>query len=215
MRIRFAIIIGASASLVLAWPSAAAPRKTPPPVCMQILDKKGDATIVTAQPGLDVVSADIASDGQSVTAVIRLADKPEALNLVPRNSSRYYFEFTSPSATNPLYLSAAVSWGPVVSSLFRGGEVTSVADGGLGAPTPDGRTAYRNYAASNDVIGSINGSTITITARGTALTPGLGAEVTQLKVKTFALEGVVLVHGDDAETAKSYRGGVRTCAKSL
>jgi hypothetical protein len=77
------------------------------PVCNLIQDPTGDATYnnVPGAPGDDIVSADIASDGVTITGVLRLAGLscPDPQAPLGRN---YTVLFTAPGSGDLLYLSA-------------------------------------------------------------------------------------------------------------
>lgn len=64
----------------------AATRAKPKPICNLVTDKTGDP--LSTDSSLDVVSADVASNGRQVTAVFRVAKLPETDPLTP--AGRYY-----------------------------------------------------------------------------------------------------------------------------
>lgn len=82
------------------------------PACEILKDASGDAgygplttgpKVIPGDPSDDIISGDIASDGKTVTAVIRLA-KVEATNSVAPMGHAWYFDFTAPGATSGLFL---------------------------------------------------------------------------------------------------------------
>lgn len=89
MQVRLALL-PVVALLATAAPIASA---APKPVCNTITDPKGDTFAIRAQDGqgaygpqedaLDIVSADLASDGKVVTAVVRLASLNRAIATSP------------------------------------------------------------------------------------------------------------------------------------
>jgi hypothetical protein len=76
------------------------------PVCNLVVDDKGDgAGVLADSDGLDILSADIASDSKKITAVIRLAGPPtKTLTTAAPEGGAYYFVFNAPGATNAVYL---------------------------------------------------------------------------------------------------------------
>jgi hypothetical protein len=106
-RLRPALALALSASVLAGGAALAAPK--PKPVCNLLSDAKGDAYPTTAAPGgpsdeaLDVVTADIASDKKTLTAVIRLSKVAEQSSTSP-TGYHLVFNFTAPGAENPLYL---------------------------------------------------------------------------------------------------------------
>lgn len=106
VRLRPALALGICASVLAGGAALAAPAK---PVCNLISDTKGDAYPTTAMPAgpsdetLDIVTADIASNKKTLTAVIRLS-KVAAQSSTAPNGYNMVFNFTAPGATNPLYL---------------------------------------------------------------------------------------------------------------
>ena len=202
---RPAVALAAIAAVSLAGVAQAAPAKKAPPVCNQVVDEKDDAAIITSQPGMDVVSADIASDAKQLSAVIRLAAKPNTANPEAVGASRYYFEFLAPGSENPQYLQASIAFGTGTAT-FRSGEIVPSANG----------STFTNDAVNDGVTGKIEGEVITINAKLSALTrikPAVGTKIKGLTVETFSLAGVLLVPVDDALTSKPYVAGAATCVK--
>lgn len=202
---RPALALAAGASLVLSGAAVAAPAKTAPPVCNQVLDDKGDAGVITDQPSFDILSADVATDSKKLRAVIRLDATPSATNPEGGQTQRFYFEFLAPGSDNAQFVTASLSGGTGTLS-FRTGEIVKSATG----------TTYTSDAANPDVTGTIADKTVTITAPLTAFTRvklTKGAKVTGMTVTTKALIGVLLVPADDAAGAKPYVVGAPTCVK--
>lgn len=78
------------------------------PVCNLVTDPKGDAAYNGAVPGADgddIVSADVASDGKTITAVLRAAAIPASDPQAPLGRN-YSVLFTAPGSGDLLYLSA-------------------------------------------------------------------------------------------------------------
>lgn len=106
--VRPAVCLALTGALIGAGVADAAIKK-PKPVCNLITDAAGDATattLVTAGPNdaaLDVLSADIAADAKTITAVIRIAKVSETAQTAP-TGYHVVFNFTAPGAANPLYM---------------------------------------------------------------------------------------------------------------
>ena len=92
MQVRLALVPLAALVAAVAPVADAAPK--PKPACMTITDPKGDTFAVRSQDqqgaygpqedALDITSADLASDGKVVTAVIRLAKLSRAIQTSPQ-----------------------------------------------------------------------------------------------------------------------------------
>jgi hypothetical protein len=206
VRIRPRTVLAASmaAAVALAGGAVAAPAKAAP-VCNLVKDGKGDAEIVSAQPSLDIVTGDLASDGKSISAVMRLDGPPGGANPQAAGGTRYYFSFSLPKVADAQYLAAFVPFAG--EPTFTTGQI--VADGTRRTFTND---------AGGEVKGKIAGNEITITApvdafeeRG-AITRG--TKLTSLTAETFAVVGLLLVGVDEA-AGKSYVAGTPSCVKPV
>lgn len=120
MRLRAAlatsIVVGASLAAVA--DAAPAPKKA----CNLVTDAKGDVdnsiegpAQFPADDGLDLLGADVATNGKNVTAVIRLVNQPGSATLYAK---RYILQFNAVGAKNPVALAVAItptgtsySWG--------------------------------------------------------------------------------------------------------
>ena len=91
MQVRLALVPLVALGALVAPMAEAAPKAKPS--CMTITDPKGDTFAIRFQDAqgaygpqedaLDVVSGDLASDGKTVTAVVRIAKLSRAINLSP------------------------------------------------------------------------------------------------------------------------------------
>lgn len=131
----------------------AAPKKKPAPVCNMVKDGTGDtnnnlqgAPLFPADPGLDIVGGDVASNTKNITAVIRLAAAPGQATIYVK---RYIAEFRVAGQANPMVLAAAVS-----------ATGTTYSFGWVGTTTTG--SGY-NYAGTA-ITGTIVDKVITITA---------------------------------------------------
>ena len=199
---RPALALALCATVVAGGGAAVAAPKAKP-VCNLVTDETGDASIVTGQKSLDVVSADLASDAKNLTAVIRLDGAPGGANPQALGGTRYYFEFTAPGSDNPQYLYASIPFAG--EPIYRTGEVT----------TTETNRSFSSDPVDESVKGSIKGNVLTMTAPLKAfsrvkLAPG--AKLAAPTVETFAVAGVLLVSVDDA-TGKAYTAGTPSCVK--
>lgn len=96
---------GLLAGATLTGLATAAP--APPPVCQLIKDAKGDAKYnnVPGDGSVDITSADVASDGKTVTAVVRV-DKLTVPNPQSPLGQAWFLKFNVKGAPEILFLSA-------------------------------------------------------------------------------------------------------------
>lgn len=192
-------------SLALAVAAAGGAVAAPPkPNCNLVKDAKGDAEIVSSQPGMDIVSGDIATGAKNLSAVIRLDGAPSGGNPQAAGGSRYYFLFSVPGTDDLQYVSAVVPF--VGAPTFRTGQAVT---------SSTGTTTYTNDPET--VTGEIKGNEISISAPLSAFASRAkikpGTKLGALTVETFALVGVLLVSVDEA-VGKSYVAGAHSCIKA-
>ena len=201
IRLVAAVVLVGSA--LTAGVSSAAPK----PVCGLVSDPAGD-TVLEGQAhddaNLDVLGADVASDGKRITAVLRMGGV-EALDPKAPFGRTVYFHFTSPGVKTPMYLSA--HFDPATGMFYDFGAVI-----GTGYST----TNHSGTAA----IGSVDAvkKTITISAPadlGKMLAPGKGRTLQSFQVRSTLLVGVAragLVFDADLATSKTtYTTGAPSC----
>jgi hypothetical protein len=202
--LRPALALGVCAALAAATGVAAAAPKAKP-VCNLIQDEKGDGGVAAGADDMDVVSADIASSAKVVTAVIRLAGDPSAVNPQAPGGKNYYLSFTAPGSDQPQFLSA--EFDPITGAAYHSGYEEDV--NGVGNKTSD----------ADAVTGSVKGNVITITAPLSAFSSRVslkpGKKLTELTAEVFALIGTgptggLLASADDA-TGTSYVTGTPSC----
>ena len=159
--------------------ASAAPAKKIKPVCNLVVDEAGDANLGGAPGGAgdDVVSADIASDGKTLTGVVRMAglaaNDPEWLN-----GRAYFAEFVAPGSQDVLFVQArAYPTGVIWSYGYSGVDPTSGISTSytLGAATGVIDVAKKEVRISAPVKGFIDGAKAKL-AKGAKLT-ALGARV--------------------------------------
>lgn len=153
MRVRALLV---TTSLLATGLSAVAAQAAPKvaPVCNMAKDGTGDtnndlegAPVFPDDQGLDLVGADVASNGKNITAVIRLADEPGDATAYVK---RYIAQFKVAGQANPMLLAAAIDATGVTYQF------------GWYGPNATGSNGFR-YSGT-PATGAIEGQTITITA---------------------------------------------------
>ncbi len=205
---RPALCLALAASVVASGAANAAAKKpAPKPVCNLITDDAGDAGVVTGQDGMDILSADVASNAKIVTAVIRLKAAPKQSNPEAPGGTIYYLKFLAPGSDNPQYFTASVPFSGAIT--YATGEVTTT-----------GGQHVSNDDAAGSAVGSIKGSILTITApvngfSRVSLKPG--QKLSELTAEVRVLIGAAgtgsLVLADDAAGVKPYVAGALSCVK--
>ena len=205
MNVRPVLALGVCAALAAATGVAGAAAKAKP-VCNLIADETGDGGVALSSDDLDIVSGDLAVIGKKVTAVLRLAGDPAAVNPQALGGKNYYVSFTAPDSEQPQFLSAEfdpTSGGPV----FHTGYEEDV--NGVGNKTSD----------TDAATGSVKGNVITITAPVSAFSSRVslkpGKKLSTLTGEVFALVGTsasggLLALADDA-AGKDYVTGTPSC----
>lgn len=204
MRVRPALALALLPALLAAGAATAAPAK---PVCDLIKDAAGDGEVVTPADDFDILSADIASDGKKITAVLRLAGNPAAVNPQALGGKNYYVSFSAGGSGQPQFLSA--SFDPVLGASYSTGFEEDV--NGVGNKTSDAEPA----------TGKVDGKVITITAPLGAFSGRAsvkpGKKLSGLTAEVFALVGTSATGGllalADEATGGSYVAGSRSCVK--
>jgi hypothetical protein len=97
----------AACLVVMAGAGYASAAAKPKPVCNLVSDAKGDATYnnVPGADGDDIVSADVASDGTTITGVLRTAALSSPDPQAPFGRG-YFVLFNAPGSANQLFVSA-------------------------------------------------------------------------------------------------------------
>lgn len=104
MKVRAALLVVSLLPLGVASASLAA---TPKKVCNIVTDPKGDAQLegVPGNDNDDILSADIATDGKNLTAVVRMAGMAAADPMAPFGR-HYLVQFEAKGADTTLFLAA-------------------------------------------------------------------------------------------------------------
>lgn len=107
MKVRAALLIGSLLPLGAAGSALGVTKPTAKPVCNIIKDGTGDATYnnVPGDGNDDVVSGDLASDGKTVTGVIRLAALAQPNPMAPFGQG-FFVRFTPKGTDKVLFVSA-------------------------------------------------------------------------------------------------------------
>ena len=131
--LRTALALTAVASVALAGGAAAAPAKAKP-VCNLITDPAGDTT--GPSTALDIVSGDVASNGKTFTAVIRLAALAES-DLSSPTGIAWGMQVTSPKSELPYYLLATKFQGAAVEFTYGQVNGNQLEEAGVGTGVLD------------------------------------------------------------------------------
>jgi hypothetical protein len=184
--------------------------KKPKPVCNLLVDDKGDAGFAAPanDPSLDVLSADIASDGKKITGAIRLAGAPSGVDPLAPSGRTYHLEFYGQGGANPVFLSYLVT--------------PTAASGTYGYYDPVTTVNTGIAEATSKVVGN----TIYLTAPIGAFAPygkfKPGSKITGLSVTNGRMVGAYVDSGtylynspvaDSAEGGKVYTAGSLSCVK--
>lgn len=193
------------ASGLAAGADAAVKKPKPvPPVCNLVSDAKGDATAFAVlasgapnEPGLDIISADIATDAKTLTAVLRLDGDPAALSTSP-NGGAWYFVFETPGGKYYTFARSTKS-------------LTAFGVGGYDATTGQRATIGSGSGTIDSAKKEVRVSV------PLSLVPGLkpGVKITGIAPYTqrefTANGGGATPTADTAEGSKSYTAGAKSC----
>lgn len=200
---RLALCVALAGSLVAAGASSAAPK----PVCGLVVDPAGD-TVLEGQsyddPNLDVLGAEVASDGKRITAVLQMGAVDAVSTKAPLGRT-VYFHFTTPGVRSAMYLSA--HFDPATGMFYDYGAVVGT---GYSTTTATGTPASGAVDAANN--------TITISAPadlGKLMPAGTGKTLANFKVRSTMLVGVqragLVFDNDLAESKATYTTGAPSC----
>jgi hypothetical protein len=190
--------------------SAAVKKPVVKPVCNLLTDDKADASFLGAAPNdgnLDIVSADIASDAKTMTAVLRLASYSETDLQAPLGRG-YYVKFNAPGLDTPIYFNFQIT--PDVQAYEWG--VQEVLATGNGSYAQKG-TATGFIPPTGEIHISVPVSEV-----GSVGKVKPGAKLTNLTASSTMVLGTSVTGGlvstvDDAAATKSYIAGQLSCVK--
>jgi hypothetical protein len=188
-------------SVVVGGAAVAAPKAAP--VCNLVQDDTGDTESAPfpASNAIDIKSADIASDGTTLTAVLRVA-KYTANETETIYGKRYIVAFEG-AGLKSMYLTA-LDYPVGVSYNF--GEVTESATGPTYSSTGTAKGSID--AAKGEIKISVTASDLAAASFGKLQKGGL---LKGINAVTFRRIGNQLFEGDDASTSKKYTVGAASC----
>ncbi|HVE74556.1 MAG TPA: hypothetical protein VNA30_05630 [Mycobacteriales bacterium] len=214
-------VLGVSVALV--GGAAAAPKKKPapkplPPACNLVVDEAGDTASAPfpASDTIDIKSADVASDGVTVTAVLRVFKYTEN-DPGTIYGKRYIIAFEG-AGLKPMYLRALDYPGNVAPAAVRD-QVALPFD--FGTTEVNATTGQTQYASKGPATGTINASTgeITVSAKAADFDAAgfgklaKGGIIKNINAVTFRRVGNQLYDGDTASSRKTYVVGQASCVK--
>lgn len=192
--------------------AAPAPQPAKAATCPMITDRKGDArNQAGTDDSLDILSADLVSDGKTVTATIRL----KALSPVSPGAPQaraYYLLFNTTKPSAQMFLDAIVfsggvvryGWG-TVGPFDPLGLITLYDDGTYGTLQP----ATGAFDLTKHEI-RISAPVADMAAKGNVKP---GAEWKRITATTFYTLGVFIFEADTAAAPRSYVAGTPGCIK--
>lgn len=174
MRARVVVVTGVAAAVAIGGVANAAPHKKAkpkpvPPVCNIVTDQAGDSNVdltlglapgeMPADPNGDILSADLASDGKFVTAVIRVKSLAAPDTAFPE-AHLYMVSWTAPGHSTPVYLAATIDPNPA--SAAYGPQFVFGDGSAVSAPALGPVVNYYNIASA-PVKGTVDTAKNTIT----------------------------------------------------
>jgi hypothetical protein len=199
--VRPVVAVLLATSVVAGGGAIAAPKAAP--VCNLVTDDVGDTASAPfpASNAIDIKSADIGSDGETLTAVLRVA-KYTANETETIYGKRYIVAFEG-AGLKPMYLTA-LDYPAGISYNF--GEVTESATGPSYSSTGTAKGAID--AAKGEIKISVTASDLAAASFGKLQKRGL---LKGINAVTFRRVGNQLFEGDDASTSKKYTVGAASC----
>lgn len=211
MRVRSSLIAAAAIAGTLTVAAEAAPI---PKSCNLVVDPAGDdGGTLPHNDSLDVLSADIASDAKSVTAVIKVAKLTATDNNAPSGRA-WYFAFNVPGAATPIYLGATVT--PTATN-FAYGWVDGSINRSLGSATGKLDLAKNEIRVTAPIAAWGDRGAVKPKSKVTGLRTtsyyfvGAIAPVPATPVTAANPGGGSLQPGDEALSAKTYIAAAPSC----
>jgi hypothetical protein len=199
MRVRPVLVLALLPALVAAGAATAAPAK-PKPVCNLITDPTGDT--MGPSTALDIVSGDVASNGKTFTAVIRLAALAES-DLSSPTGIAWGMQVTSPKSELPQYLLATKFQGEAVEFTYGQVNGNRLEEAGVGTGVIDIAKKEVRIHAPVKALGFKTGTTVSsLTAQGRRATGNPNAATLYTNADA-----------SDPATAKSYKTDAPSCVK--
>ena len=193
-------------TVCLATSGTALAAKAPAPVCNLVTDDAGDTGYLAfpASDAIDILSADVASDGTKLTAVLRV--KKYTANETNTFFGKRYIVAFEGAGLKPMYLTLLDY--PVGLTYNFGSTSTDAA----------GRTTYTSDGTATGSVDADKG-VITITTTAADLDAAgygkltKGKDLSNINAVTFRRIGTALEPGDDASSSKKYTVGAASCVK--
>jgi hypothetical protein len=166
--------------------------KPPPPVCKLVVDGSGDATGTgtavngSNDPNLDIVSADVATNTKTLTAVVRLASLATGDNTAP-TGREYQVVFTVGAVTGSVDAVMSPS-----GTSFAGGKGKGVID-----------------LKKKEVRISVPLSSLTVPVKPKTKLTAIGART----YRVVGSDQVLLGNVDKADSTSTYIAGTPSCVK--
>lgn len=196
------LVLAALVAATLAAPASAAPRS-----CNLLLDPRGDGTV--AEPALDVVGGDVASNAREITVAIRVADLTDTRATSPAGAD--YTLSLRIGETRLQFLAALSLYAP---PRFRVRPFSSAGNTSLWAELP-GADASSRVRGVVDVVRDEIRITVPLADLARYGATRRGARAYDLLVRTWRtvplVVDTVIVSDDDAAGDRSYALGSPSC----
>jgi hypothetical protein len=192
--------------------SAATKAAAPKPSCNLLTDDKGDAHFLVSaapnDPNLDIVSADVASDAKTFTAVLRLASFAGVDPQSPLGRG-YYVQFEPPKADFPVYFNMETT---PDGTRYTWGDTETLATG---------NGSYKKQGDATGVVDAAKGEiriSVPLADLASFVKIRPGAKIANLTASATAVLGTSVTGGlvatvDDGASAASYVAGSPSCVK--
>jgi hypothetical protein len=207
MRARSALLVLAMAALAVVPVGSARAAAA----CNLVVDRTGDGSdLAGSNESLDIVSADLASDATTITAVLRVKKLLETSPTTPQ-ARNYYLLFTSKKPVARLFLTATLYQGGV--ARYGWGTVAPVDPLGVLTLYDDGQGVLNQATGSLDLAKNeirISALVSDLSAKG-SVKPG--EQITRIQADTFYTVGNFIFEADTAQAKSPYVAGSPSCVK--
>ena len=223
MKVRAAVLAVALLPLAATTSALAVTKPAPKQVCHIVTDATGDASYnnVPGDGNDDIVSGDLASDGKTLTVVLRLAALAEPDPTSPFGQG-FFMRFNAKGSDNQLFMSARTfPTGTAFAYGYSGADPTSgintsytlgAATGVIDTAKKEVRISAPNAAFSAAGVKLLKGTKLTLPSAETYHIVGQGLVPSQSVGGQRVPIGGLLLQFDGA-TGKSYVIGTPSCVK--
>jgi hypothetical protein len=177
--------------------------------CNAIVDRAGDAQdAVGPNSSLDILSADLASDATTVTAVLRVKQLDETSPTTPQSRS-YYLLFSTKSPVTRMFLVATLHQGGV--ARYAWGTVAPVDPLGVLTYYDDGQGVLNQATGFLDTAKHeihVSALVSDLAAKG-SVKPG--SRLSKLQADSFYSVGNLIFEADTAQAKGDYVAGSPSC----